>query len=118
VIGRTCWSARRDALLAVLALLVVAACGAPAAAPAEPSTDCPPSSAAAPVELRHATNVSVRDAGGYRVLTVAQPFPGGAPESTVLVSCGAPAPALPPELAGAPVIEVPVRSVYAAVRAG
>jgi iron complex transport system substrate-binding protein len=32
----------------------------------------------------------------------------------VLLPCGAPAPALPPELAGAPVIEVPVRSVYAA----
>jgi iron complex transport system substrate-binding protein len=113
VIGRTCRSARwpcRNALLAVLALLVAAACGAPA----NTSTDCPPSSSDAPVELRHATNVSVREAGAYRVLTVAQPFPGGAPESTVLVPCGAAAPALPPELAGAPVIEVPVRSVYAA----
>jgi cobalamin transport system substrate-binding protein len=82
VIGRTCRSARwpcRNALLAVLALLVAAACGAPAAAPANTSTDCPPSSSDAPVELRHATNVSVREAGAYRVLTVAQPFPGGAP---------------------------------------
>jgi iron complex transport system substrate-binding protein len=66
-----------------------------------------------PVDLRYATNVSVREAGGYRVLTIAQPFPGGAPESTVLVPCGTPPPVLPPELAGAQVLEVPVRSVYA-----
>ncbi|MHA6618137.1 ABC transporter substrate-binding protein [Pseudonocardia sp. DLS-67] len=102
-------------LLALLALLV-AACGAPAAAPPGRSADCPPGagSVPAPVDLRYATNVSVREADGYRVLTIARPFPGGAPESTVLVPCGAPAPALPPELAGAPVVEVPVRSVYAA----
>jgi len=97
-------------LLGVLALLV-AACAAPAAAPAP---DCPPTPAPAPVELRYATNVSLRDADGYRVLTVEQPYPGGAPQSTVLLPCGAPEPALPPELAGAAVLQVPVRSVYAA----
>jgi iron complex transport system substrate-binding protein len=106
--------ARSRGALVVLLALLVAACGVPAAAPAGPSVPCPPDSAGGPVELRYATNVAVREAGGYRVLTVAQPFPGGAPEPTVLVPCGAPPPALPPDLAGAPVVEVPVRSVYAA----
>ena len=101
----------RGVLLAVLAVLA-AACATPAAR--APAADCPPPAAPVPVELRHATNVTLREAGGYRVLTIAQPFPGGAPESTVLVPCGAPAPSLPPELALAPVLEVPVRSVYAA----
>jgi iron complex transport system substrate-binding protein len=103
--------ARSCGVLVVLLALLGAACGAPAAAPERP---CPPGPATPAVELRYATNVSVRAADGYRVLTIAQPFPGGAPESTVLVPCGAPAPVLPPELAGAPVVEVPVRSVYAA----
>jgi iron complex transport system substrate-binding protein len=106
--------ARSCGALVVLLALLVAACGVPAAAPAGPSGPCPPNPAGGPVELRYATNVSVREAGGHRVLTVVQPFPGGAPESAVLVPCGAPPPALPPDLAGAPVIEVPVRSVYAA----
>ncbi len=108
MIARLCGS------LVVLIALFVTACAAPAAAPATPSADCPPSPAAQPLELRYATNVSVREAAGFRVLTIAQPFPGGATESTVLVPCGSPPPALPPELAGAQVLEVPVRSVYAA----
>lgn len=108
------WCRNASSVLLVVLTLLVVACSAPAAAPAGPSADCPPDPAAPAVELRHATNVSLREADGYRVLTIAQPFPGGAPESTVLVPCGAPAPALPPELAGALVLEVPVRSVYAA----
>jgi iron complex transport system substrate-binding protein len=101
------------ALLAALTVLVTA-CGAPAAVPATPTAGCAPTPAPGAVQLRHAVNVGLREAGGYRVLTIAQPYPGGTPESTVLLPCGAPPPALPPELAGAPVLEVPVRSVYAA----
>ncbi|OZM76128.1 ABC transporter substrate-binding protein [Pseudonocardia sp. MH-G8] len=103
-----------QALVAALTAVVVAACAAPAAVPPAAPPGCPPAAPAAPVQLRHATNVTLQDAGDYRVLTVAQPYPGGAPESTVLLPCGEPAPALPAELAGAPVVEVPVRSVYAA----
>ncbi|TQM03114.1 ABC transporter substrate-binding protein [Pseudonocardia kunmingensis] len=114
-----------QALAAALTAAAFVACAAPdaapsAAPPAAPSAppaapvDCPPAPLPGPVELRHASNVSLRDAGDYRVLTVAQPYPGGAPESTVLLPCGAPAPSLPAELAGAAVVEVPVRSVYAA----
>ncbi len=101
------------ALLAVLAVLVTA-CATPAALPATPTAGCPPAPAPGAVQLRHAVNVGLREAAGYRVLTIAQPYPGGTPESTVLLPCGTPPPALPPELAGSPVLEVPVRSVYAA----
>jgi iron complex transport system substrate-binding protein len=107
----------RSALLPTLVALLLAlagACAAPVAAPAVPAADCPPSPAPGPVELRHAGNVTLTRAAGYRVLTIARPYAGGAPETTVLVPCGAPVPALPPELAGAPRLEVPVRSVYAA----
>jgi iron complex transport system substrate-binding protein len=105
--------ARRVLCAAATAALLVA-CAAPATPAAAPVTGCPAVTPAPAVELRHATNVTLRDAAGYRVLTVVQPYPGGAPASAVLLPCGAPTPALPPELAGAPVIEVPVRSVYAA----
>lgn len=50
----------------------------------------------------------------YQVLTVEQPYPNGEPESYVLVRCGAPAPELAGELAGAQQITVPVDSLYSA----
>lgn len=100
-------------LLPVLAtLLALGACAAPAAAP--PTTDCPAGSGAGTATVEYAENFSLRDADGYRVLTVEQPFPGGAPESYVLVACGAPEPQLPPELASTQRIETPVRSLYSA----
>jgi iron complex transport system substrate-binding protein len=108
------------------ALLLVAGCAAPAAdapapthapAPAGPGciTDFDPGTDYFPVktELTYATNVALSYERSYRVLTVQQPFPGGAPASYVLLRCGAPEPDLPPALADAPVIETPVRSVYA-----
>ncbi|MQA88029.1 MAG: ABC transporter substrate-binding protein [Streptosporangiales bacterium] len=63
--------------------------------------------------VEHATNFSIRYEKTYQVLTVREPYPGGRPESYVLVRCGAPEPKLAGELAGAPRIEVPVRSVFA-----
>lgn len=64
-------------------------------------------------ELRHAENFTVSYERSYQVLTVNEPFPGGAPESYVLVRCGAPDPELPDDLADAPQVEVPVDSLYA-----
>ncbi|WP_374690080.1 ABC transporter substrate-binding protein [Frankia sp. AvcI1] len=59
-----------------------------------------------------AKNVTLSYHKSYQVLTVKQPFPGGRPESYVLVRCGAPAPALTGDLAKAQRIEVPIRSLY------
>lgn len=63
--------------------------------------------------IEHATNFSIRYEKTYQVLTVREPYPGGRPESYVLVRCGAPEPKLTGELAGAHRIQTPVRSVFA-----
>ncbi|PRY02146.1 ABC transporter substrate-binding protein [Allonocardiopsis opalescens] len=76
----------------------------------DPGTDYFPDKS----ELRHASNFTIEYESSYQVVTVNEPFPGGAPETYVLVRCGTPAPELEGELAQAPQIEVPVTSVYAA----
>jgi iron complex transport system substrate-binding protein len=104
-----------------IGVVALTACTAPAptAPPAEQRADCitgfDPARDYFPVkaEFAHATNVSLRYERSYQVLTIKQPYPGGAPESYVLLRCGAPMPTLPPELLDAPVIETPVRSLYA-----
>lgn len=60
----------------------------------------------------YAENFSVAYFDHYKVVTVEQPTPGGAKESYVLVQCGTPEPELGPELAKAPRINVPVRSLF------
>jgi iron complex transport system substrate-binding protein len=65
-------------------------------------------------DVRHAENFSIAYEDTYQVLTVEEPFPDGPPESYVLVRCGAPEPELPAELADAPQVEVPIRSLFAA----
>jgi iron complex transport system substrate-binding protein len=101
------------ARLLLPALLLLAGCAAaPAAAPSAAAPDpaaCSPEPAARST-VEHAENFTLRYEDGYQVLTVAQPFPGGAPETYVLVRCGA---AVPPELASAQRVDVPVSSVYA-----
>lgn len=62
--------------------------------------------------LDFASNFSVEYHPSYKVVTVIKPRPGGAPESYVLLQCGAPMPDLASNLAGAPVIEVPVETMY------
>ncbi|MEJ8277585.1 ABC transporter substrate-binding protein [Pseudonocardia spirodelae] len=115
------WYPRRAAaVLFALPVLLAAACSAPAAAPPAPSgpsvQGCVPGAQApaGDVAFSHATNVRITGADGYRVLTVAQPFPGGRPQSVVLVGCGDPAPVLPAALAQAPVVRTPVSGVFAA----
>jgi iron complex transport system substrate-binding protein len=61
-----------------------------------------------------ATNFTLSYHDSYQVLTVAQPYPQGRPESYVLLRCGAPTPALTGNLAGAQPITVPVASLYSA----
>lgn len=64
------------------------------------------------VTVDYAKNFRIEYHANYAVLTVEQPFPGGRPESYALVRCGTPAPELTGPLAGAQVIDVPVRTVY------
>ena len=61
-----------------------------------------------------ATNFTLSYHDSYQVLTVKQPYPHGQPESYVLVRCGAPAPRLTGDLAGAQRITIPVTSMYSA----
>jgi iron complex transport system substrate-binding protein len=59
-----------------------------------------------------ARNFTISYHNSYQILTVAQPYPGGSPESYVLVRCGAPAPQSTGNLAHAQKITVPVKSLY------
>lgn len=91
----------------LLALLTLTGCAvAPTAAP---PTCAPASGERSTVE--YAENFSLQYADGYQVLTVNEPSPGAPAESYVLVSCGD-TPSLPPELASAQQIPVPVDSLY------
>ncbi|MFG3407570.1 ABC transporter substrate-binding protein [Streptomyces sp. NPDC048142] len=64
--------------------------------------------------VRHAENFTLRYEKSYQVLTVKEPYPKGKPESYVLVKCGAPKPKLTGDLASAPQVTVPVKSLYSA----
>ncbi|MCY7343896.1 MAG: ABC transporter substrate-binding protein [Pseudonocardia sp.] len=96
---------------APVALLVVlfALTGCAVAAPPVPRDCVPTSTDRSTVE--HAKNFSLRYERDHQVLTVNQPSPGAPPESYVLVGCDAD-PQVPAELAGAPRIQVPIRSLY------
>ena len=48
------------------------------------------------------------------MVTVLRPFVGGAPQTYVLVRCGAPTPELSGDLTGALVVETPVESIFSA----
>lgn len=63
-------------------------------------------------EISDATNFTIAYHGSYQILTVTQPHPGATPLSYVLVRCGAPAPELTGELAGAQQITIPATSIY------
>ena len=107
-------------------VLAVAALGLPAvstvsagAAPAANPTGCVHGYRAgvdyfpAKATVTDAQNFTISYHRSYKVLTVKVPFPGGAPQTYVLVQCGTPAPRLTGDLAGAEVVTVPVRSVFA-----
>lgn len=64
--------------------------------------------------IEAAEGFSVEYRKSYKVVTVKTAYPGGPPESYVLLQCGAPLPSLPAELASAPVVRVPIRSMFSA----
>ena len=63
--------------------------------------------------MEDATNFTVEYRRLYKVVTLKNAFPGGPPERYVLVQCGAAVPVLTGDLAGAHVITVPIRSMFA-----
>ncbi len=112
---------RVAAVCLTLAVLGLSAAGAPpavAAMTANP-TGCVHGYRAgvdyfpAKATLNDAQNFTISYHRSYKVLTVKVPFPGGSPQTYVLVQCGTPTPHLTGGLAGAEVITVPVRSVFA-----
>ncbi|KKB78146.1 hypothetical protein VW35_12950 [Devosia soli] len=74
----------------------------------DPQTDYFPTKS----DVAFSDNFSVEYSGHFKVVTVARPFPGGAAERYILVQCGTPEPALEPDLAAAPRITIPVRSLF------
>lgn len=102
---------RSLAALVACFLTALAGCAAPASSSQTASQDCSPRPAVEST-IEYAKNFSLRYEDGYQVLTVHQPSPGAPPESYVLIRCGAD-PQLPPELANAQKINVPIRSLYA-----
>lgn len=115
-------SPRIGALLASIAVLIplgASACSSPAPHSAGAARDCitdfDPSKDYFPEKstIEDATGLTIEYHRSYQVVTVAHPAQGAPPASYVLVRCGAPAPKLTGELADAPQVEVPVRTVYA-----
>jgi len=66
------------------------------------------------VTVEHADGFTVAYFDTYKLVTVAEPFQGGAPETYVLLQCGAPEPELVGDLAGATVVQVPVATIFSA----
>lgn len=65
-------------------------------------------------EPAYAENFSVTYHDSYKVVTVAEPYVGGTPQTYVLLQCGAPTPELTGEAATAPVIQIPVQAIFSA----
>jgi len=65
-------------------------------------------------EITYAQNFSVAYRDNFKIVTVHEPFVGGVSQTYVLVKCGTPAPELLGELAGATIIQTPVRSIFSA----
>jgi iron complex transport system substrate-binding protein len=64
------------------------------------------------VVLEDAEHFTVEYRRSFKVVTVREPYPGGGAERYVLLQCGAPAPPLSGDLAGAQVIPVPITSMF------
>jgi len=125
MIARAQYTAAMAVLVGVA--VVAAGCGGqspdraePKGAPSDGASGCitrfNPESDYFPVkqQLKYARNFTLSYHKSYQVLTVKQPSVGGKPESYVLVKCGAPKPKLTGELAKAPEVTTPVKSLFSA----
>jgi len=62
--------------------------------------------------IEDAAGFSVEYRRSYKIVTVNEAYAGGPPERYVLAQCGAPAPALAGDLAGAQLVTVPIASLF------
>ena len=103
-----------------VAALLAAGCGRSANAPDasrkaciesyDPTKDYFPDK----TKLEFAHNFSVTYHASYKVVSVRRPADGGIEENYVLLQCGAPKPTLSGDLSTAPVITVPIQSMFSA----
>lgn len=109
----------RSAATFSLSLLLISGCARPPAVPSattgrscieafDPDTDYFPDKTA----LEFAENLSIEYHKSYKVVTVRRPSENGAPEKYILLQCGAPRPALAGDLANAPVVSIPITSMF------
>src|SRR5678815_463706 len=68
-------------------------------------------------QVEFAQNFSVTYHNSYKVVTVRLPADGNTEERYVLLQCGAPRPSPPNDLSGAPIITVPITSLFSAASA-
>ena len=62
--------------------------------------------------IEDAATFAIEYRRSYKVVTVKEGYPGGPAERYVLVQCGAPAPKLTGDLAGAQIVTVPITSLF------
>src|SRR5688572_19344124 len=67
--------------------------------------------------LEFARNFSVTYHNSYKLVTVRRPSDGNATEKYVLVQCGAPGPELEGDLSNAPIISIPITSLFSSASA-
>jgi iron complex transport system substrate-binding protein len=107
----------------LLVSLLIAGCSRPSETPAAPGKGCIENFDPAKdyfadkVQLEFAENFSVEYHPSYKVVTVRKPADGGAEEKYVLLQCGAPRPSLSGGLSTAPVITIPITSLFSAASA-
>ena len=110
----------RGLLCLVVSFPLIAGCNRVSESPAasgkgciqnlDPATDYFPDK----TKLEFAENFSVEYHSSYKVVTVRRPADGGTKEKYVLLQCGAPRPNLEGVLSKAPVIPVPIKSLFSA----
>ncbi|ALG83595.1 ABC transporter substrate-binding protein [Gordonia phthalatica] len=106
------------ATAAVLVPLVATGCSSSTSTDAGASRDCITDFDASKdyfpdkSTIEDATGFTIDYHRSYQVVTVAEPYPGAEPAKYVLVRCGAPTPKLTGDLAGAPTVQTPIRSMY------
>ena len=109
---------RPIATLAVSLILFSGCAGAPRGASTGTGRDCvenfDPGKDYFPEKttIEFAENFLVEYHRSYKVITVRRPSEGGTAEHYILLQCGAPNPDLPADLAAAPVIPVPIVSMF------
>ena len=112
----------RGLIYLLISLPLIAGCNRPESSPAsgkgcienyDPATDYFPDK----TKLEFAQNFSVEYHNSYKVVTVRSPSDGGVEEKYVLLQCGAPRPNIEGDFSKAPIIAIPITSLFSAASA-